>query len=229
MPSDKILQLRQLLAERACGTAGSGANAGHFATGLPALDEIGIPTASLTEIVAAPGLGAGGGLLLVALLHAVLRKGQRVILIDGKSAFAPKSLPPADLKRLLWIRCRLAWEAIKAADLAVRDGNVPLVILLLTLNAAGELRRLPANAWHRLQMLAEKSAVSLLAFTPGAQIGCARLRLSVGGAFPLDRLHICRDELIPDLKVHVERRRITGMDRTMERSPDEELCRAVGA
>jgi hypothetical protein len=189
---------------------------------LAALDQVGIPTASLTEIVSAPGLGPGGGLLLVALLHAVLQKGQRVILIDGKSAFAPKSLPPADLKRLLWIRCHVAWEAIKAADLAVRDGNVPLVLLLLTLNAAGELRRLPASAWHRLQMLAEKSAVTLLAFTPEAQIGCARLRLSVGGAFPLDRLHVCRDELIPALNIHIERRRIMGL----KRRPDEELRRA---
>ena len=97
------------------------------------------------------------------------------------------------------MRCREAWEAIKAADLAVRDGNVPLVILLLTLNPAGELRRIPATAWHRLQMLAEKSAVTLLVFTPQAQIGCARLRLSVGGAFPLERLHVCRSELIAGL------------------------------
>ena len=221
MPSsDKIVQLRQLLAERV-GKHVS-AEMETFVTGLAALDHIGIPTASLTEIVSAPVTSPGSGLLLVALLHALLQKGQRVILIDGKSAFAPKSLPSADLKRLLWIRCRLAWEAIKAADLAVRDGNVPLVVILLTLNAAGELRRLPANAWHRLQMLAEKSAVTLLAFTPGAQIGCARLRLSVGGAFPLDRLHLCRDELIPGLKIHVERRRIVGM----ERRPDEELRRA---
>jgi hypothetical protein len=217
--SAKIVQLRQLLAER----LGKPSAAEHdtFATGLAELDRVGIPTAAVTEIVSA----TGGGLLLYALLHAVLQKGQRVILIDGKSAFAPHSLPPADLKRLLWIRCRVAWEAIKAADLAVRDGNVPLVVLLLTLNAAGELRRLPANAWHRLQMLAEKSAVTLIAFTPGAQIGCARLRLSVGGAFPLDRLHIDRDELIPELKIQLERRRITGG----ERRPDEDLRRAACA
>jgi hypothetical protein len=208
MPSDKILHLRKLLAKP--GSPSAGGHLENFVTGLAALDQIGIPTASLTEIVSAPALGPGGGLLLYALLHAILQKSQRVILIDGKSAFAPKSLPPTDLKRLLWIRCRVAWEAIKAADLAVRDGNVPLVMMMLTLNPAGELRRLPANVWHRLQMLAEKSAVTLIAFTPGAQIGCARLRLSVGGAFPLDRLHICRDELIPALNIHIERRRNHG-------------------
>jgi hypothetical protein len=218
--SDKILQLRQLLAEGA-------AKYGHgerenFATGLAALDRIGVPDASLTEIVCTSAIGPGGGLLLVALLHAALRKGQRVILIDGKSAFAPKNLPSADLQRLLWIRCRAAWEAIKAADLAARDGNVPLVVMLLTLNPAGELHRIPANAWHRLQMLSEKSAVTLIAFTPSAQIGCARMRLSVGGAFPLDQLHLCRDELMPGLTINIERRRFTGA----ERRQDEELRRA---
>jgi hypothetical protein len=220
--SDKVLQLRQLLADRfgrpelvreEC-----------FETGLPALNEVGIPKASLTEVVSSTTEGPGGGLLLYGLLHTAIRKGERVILIDGKNAFRPKGLPQADLNRLLWTRCWQASEAIKVADLAVRDGNMSLVILLLTLNPAGELRHIPATAWHRLQMLAEKSAVTLLVFTPASQIGCARLRLSVAGSFPLDRLHICRDELLPGLKVRVERRRLGE-----ERRSDEELRRSVCA
>jgi hypothetical protein len=217
--SDKVLQLRELLAERfgreelveeeVC------------ATGLAVLDEIGIPKAALTEIVSSTAMGPGGGLLLYGLLHAAIQKGERIILIDGKNGFSPKGLPQAELKRLLWTRCRDAWEVIKAADLSVRDGNVPLVILLLTLNPSGELRRIPGTAWHRLQMLAEKSAVTLLVFTPEAQIGCARMRLSVGGAFPLDKLHVRRDELLPALAVRVERRRL-GAGRRL----DEELRRA---
>ncbi len=180
---------------------------GGYATGLPVLDDHGLPRAALTEIVSSPAAGPGGGLLLYGLLNAALHKGERVILIDGTSGFDPRGLPQAALNRLLWTRCRTAWEAVKAADLAVRDGNVPLVVLLLMLQAPAELRRVPATAWHRLQMLCEKSAVTLLAFTPQAQIGCARLRLSAGGAFPLDRLHVCRDELLPALAVRVERRR----------------------
>jgi hypothetical protein len=117
---------------------------------------------------------------------------------------------------LLWVRCRTAAEAIKAADLAVRDGNVPLVLLLLTLNPASELRRIPATAWHRLQMLAEKSAVTLLIFTPQAQVGCASLRLSVSGAFPLEALQQCRRDLLPSLRVNLERRR-----RNLERNDDD--------
>jgi hypothetical protein len=220
--STKIVQLRQLLAQR-FGAAALAAEKIH-STGLPALDEIGVPRAALTEIVSSSTNGPGGSLLLYGLLHAVLHRGERAILIDGKNSFAPKSLPQAELDRLLWVRCREAWEAIKAADLAVRDGNIPLVIVLLTLNPAAELRRVPATAWQRLQMLAEKSAVTLLAFTPQAQIGCARLRLSAGAAFPLERLQAARGELLPQLQLRLERRR-------MERrgDDDEELRRAVCA
>jgi hypothetical protein len=220
--SEKVIELRQLLADRF----------GHvdfiaettYTTGFPALDEIGLPRAALTEVVSMPARGSGVGLLLYGLLHAILQKGERVILIDGKSAFTPKGLPQAELNRLLWTRCNNAWEAFKVADLTVRDGNVPLVILLLTLNPPGELRRIPATTWHRVQMLAEKSAVTLLAFTPHAQIGCARLRLSVSGAFPLDKLHQRRNTLLPALNVRVERRRMGS-----GRSNDEELRRTACA
>jgi hypothetical protein len=218
----KIVQLRQLLAERFRATALAPEEA--FLTGLPALDEIGVPRAALSEVVSSSASGPGGSLLLYGLLHAVLRRGERVILVDGKNSFDPQSLPPAELDRLLWVRCREAREAMKAADLAVRDGNIPLVILWLTLNPPAELRRVPATAWQRLQMLAEKSAVTLLAFTAQAQIGCARLRISAGAAFPLEKLQAERGELLPGLQLRLERRRL---ERRAE--DDEELRRAVCA
>jgi hypothetical protein len=188
--SEKILLLRQLLADRFGGSELSEEEV--YATGLPALDEVAVPRGALTEIVSSHSARPGGALLFYGLLHAAIQKGERVALVDVKCAFDPKGLPQAELDRLLWMRCRNAWEAIKVADLTVRDGNIPLVILLLTLNAADELRRIPATAWHRLQMLAEKSAATLIVFTPQAQIGCARLRLLVSGAFPLEKLHECR-------------------------------------
>jgi hypothetical protein len=219
--SEKILLLRQLLAERFGESELSEEEV--YSTGVPALDDAAVPRAALTEIVSSTASGPGGSLLLYGLLHAVILKGEQVILVDGKRAFDPKGLPQAELNRLLWMRCRDAWEAIKAADLAVRDGNIPLVVLLLTLNPASELRRIPATAWHRLQMLAEKSAVTLMVFTPQAQIGCARLRLSVSGTFPLEKLHECRRELMPALEVQVARRRM-GSGR---KSQDEELRRTA--
>ncbi len=219
--SDKVLQLRQLLADRFGQTKPPAEEV--CPTGLSFLDEIGIPRAALTEIVTSPAAGPGGMLLLYGLLHASAQRSERVVIIDGRDTFQPKGLPQADLQRLLWTRCHTAKEAVQAVDLAARDGNFPLIVLLLTLNPATELRRIPSTAWHRLQMLAEKSAATLLVFTPFAQVGCARLRLSVGGDFPLRKLHRCRSELLPNLRIHVERRR---MER---RCPDEALRSSICA
>ncbi len=220
-PADKILFLRQLLAER-FGTTQL-APEDVFPTGLPALDDIGVPRRAVTEIVAASMASSPGGtLLLYGLLHAMAQRGERLILVDGRDAFAPKGLPQAELDRLLWVRCRTAAEVIKSADLIIRDGNIPLVVLLLMLNPASELRRLPPNVWHRLQMLAEKSGAAVLAFTPHDLVGCARLRISVRGSFPLERLHVSRSELLPGLVLQVERRRI-------ERRRDEDVRRAACA
>ena len=95
----KVLQLRQLLAER-FGQPDLAAKA-TLVTSLAALDEIGLPQAALTEIVSSPEDGPGGGLLLYSLLHALLHQGERVVLVDGKKsvrsqrAFANGSLPLA--------------------------------------------------------------------------------------------------------------------------------------
>lgn len=221
--SDKVLQLRQLLAERF--GQGHPSTGDTYHTGLAALDEVEVPRAALTEIVSSVSSGPGGALLLYGLLHAAIRNGERIVLIDGKDTFAPKGLPTSDLKRLLWTRCHEAWEAIKAADLAIRDSNVPLVVLHLTLNPASELNRIPATVWHRLQMLAEKSAVTVLVFSPQAQVGCARLRVSVSGAFPLAKLHASRAELLPALTIQVERRRMS----RERRCEDEEIRRPACA
>jgi hypothetical protein len=220
--SEKVFQLRQLLAER----FGSSAilSEAVYITGLPTLDDVGVPQGAVTEIVSSAE-EPGGSLLLYGLLHAVGRRCDRVAVIDGASAFQPKALPQEDLQRLLWSRCHDAKEALQAADFTVRDGNFPLVLLLLTVNRPSELRRLPSTAWHRLQMLAEKSATALLVFTPFAQVGCARLRVLARGSFPLGKLHLCRSELLPALRLEVERRRI-GQER---RCSDEALPRSLCA
>jgi len=220
--SDKVLYLRQLLAERF--KEASLPSQEIYATGLPVLDEIGIPRGALTELIPSVPRSSGGPLLFYAVLHAVLQKGERAVLIDGKNSFAPSGISSTHLNRLLWVRCHRAWEAIKAADLAIRDGNIPLVIILLSTNSPGELRKIPAPSWHRLQLLAEKSAVTVLAFTPQAQVGCARLRISVDGDFPLKKLHLARTNLLPSLHLHVARRRLG-----QERSTDEAIRRAACA
>jgi hypothetical protein len=219
--SEKVLQLRALLSER-FGSSDLPSEIAYI-TGLPVLDEVGLSQGAVTEIVSSPD-APGGSLLLYGLLHAVAQWGERTALIDGASAFQPKNLPQSDLQRLLWSQCRNAKEALGAVDLAVRDGNFPLVVLLLTLNSPSELRRLPGTAWHRLQMLAEKSATALLVFTPFPQVGCARLRLAARGDFPLAKLHVCRSELFSALRLDVERRRMGQEGRCRDEVLRRPLC-----
>jgi hypothetical protein len=203
--STKVLQLKQLLAERFGRHEPPPEEI--YECGFSALDDVSIPRACLTEVVSSPSAGPGGALLLVGLLRAAAQREERVIVVDGKDAFEPRSLPQEDMQRLLWTRCHHAKEALQAVDLAARDGNFPLIVFLLTLNPVSELKRIPGTAWHRLQMLVEKSASTLFVFTPFAQVGCARLRLSVGGDFPLTKVHRRRSDLFPALRLNVERRR----------------------
>jgi hypothetical protein len=219
--SPKILELRQLLASRFGKKDLSPEEV--YVTGVPDLDEVGVPRGAITEVVSSPAAGPGGMLLLYGVLHALAKRSERIVVVDGRDAFQPKGLPQDDLQRVLWARCHSVKEALPVVDLAARDGNFPLAILLLTLNSTTELRRIPGTVWHRLQMLVEKSAATLLVFTPFAQVGCARLRLSVAGDFPLRKLHRCRAELMADLRIQVERRRLE------RRCPDEELRRSVCA
>ncbi len=215
--ADKIIQLRALLAERHGPAAVL--HASRLETGLDALDRLDLPQGSLTEIVADP-IASGGALLLAALLKSAAER-HRVALIDGKDAFDPATIPAGT--RVLWVRCSDALQAAKAADLVVRDGNVSLTILFLTLNPPSEMRRIHANTWHRLQMLAEKAGTALLAFTSSAQIGNARLRLTISGHFPLGSVEVSRARLEPQLSLAVERRRMsTG-------GGDDVLCRAKSA
>ena len=50
-------------------------------------------------------------------------------MIDGRDTFDPQSQPPGACDSLLWIRCRAAKDAVRAADLLLRDGNLPLLLI----------------------------------------------------------------------------------------------------
>jgi len=86
---------------------------------------------------------------------------QFVALIDGKNSF--ELIDAANL--LLWVRCDNVSQAIRAADLIIRDGNIVLSILDLKQNEARELRKVPATAWYRLQRVTAEIGTTLLLIT----------------------------------------------------------------
>ena len=78
-------------------------------TGVPAIDALtgGLPRGALTEIVG-PASSGRTSLLLSLLAQATARQ-EACALVDASDAFDPESAVAAgiDLKRLLWVRCRV--------------------------------------------------------------------------------------------------------------------------
>jgi len=175
--SAKIIDLRNLLAERfphpSCTTAP------HLITGLPFLDEPiggGLPRAAITELIS-PETSAGSASFIRALVHCAYRDHYFLALIDGRDSFDPCGLDNAWLQHLLWVRCSKASEGMKAADLLLRDGNFPLVIVDLVLNAPDQLRKIPQTNWYRLQRLVEVLPTACLVLTRYETVDSAQLKL----------------------------------------------------
>jgi len=211
-PTSGIVQLRRLLAERFPrvrtwteeAPAGSPA---HRPTGLPRLDALlqgGLAQNAITE-VAAPGHGAGGALFLRVLLQQTHRAGQWMGLIDGQDSFDPGALPQAVLSRLFWVRCQTAEEALKAADILLRDRNLPLVALDLKMNPAAQLRKISGTTWYRLQRVVRQTATALVVLTPHPMIAGAGTRLMLESRLTLDALPESGEELAAELKFELVR------------------------
>lgn len=201
--SSKIFDLRNLLAERF--PQRFPLPAPRLATGLSVIDEAiegGFPKSAITEL-SSPQVSAGSALLLHALLQNAQRAGYFLALVDGRDSFDPQPLGNRQLRNLLWVRCTKALDAVKAADLLLRDGNFPLVVLDLVLNAADELRKIPQTTWYRLQRLVETAPTAFLVLTRASIISSAQIKLSLDNAWTLADLD--QDHLTARLKVLVKR------------------------
>jgi hypothetical protein len=148
---------------------------------------------------------AGSALLLATLLQRAWRERFFLALIDGRDSFDPESSAAAALRHLLWVRCAKASEALAAADLLLRDGNFPLVILDLALNPALELRRIPASNWYRLQRLVESAPTAFLVLTPQSMISSAHWKLTLENRWTLSQLETPAAALATQLKFQVQR------------------------
>ncbi len=186
--SATIIDLRNLLAERFPRPSLTAAT--RLITGLPVLDEPiggGLPRGAITELIS-PQTSAGSALLIHALIHSAYRNNYFLALIDGRDSFDPCGLDNPSLRYLLWLRCNKAYETIKTADLLLRDGNFPLVIVDLVLNAPEELRKIPQMNWYRLQRLVEMIPTACLVLTRYEMVGSAQLKLILENSWTLETL-----------------------------------------
>jgi hypothetical protein len=201
--SAKIIDLRKLLAERFPHVPVVPAT--RLFTGLPFLDQPiggGLPRGALTELIS-PRTSVGSASLIHALVHGAYCDNYFLALIDGHDSFDPCGLDNTLLRHLFWVRCREASEAIKAADLLLRDGNFPLVIVDLVLNAPEELRKIPQTNWYRLQRLVELAPVACLVLTRYEMVGSAQLKLVLQNSWNLETLE--KQDAISQLRIVVKR------------------------
>ncbi|MGI8602875.1 MAG: hypothetical protein ACR2OZ_07725 [Verrucomicrobiales bacterium] len=196
--------LRETLRERFPAAHSGAVPRCAFATGVPCLDCFSIPQGSFTEIVN-DSLLAGSGVLLAAVLDKARQEKRLIGLIDAANAFDPQSHHAST--RLLWVRCRQIEDALRAADLLLRDGNLPFVVLDFQLCARQILQRVPASSWTRLGLLAEKSGVTSLAFTPCTTLSCASVRLRMEAVLGPEISHLSRSEITARLRLHLDRTR----------------------
>lgn len=197
-----IVDLRNLLARRF--TQPSSPPTSFFTTGISAFDAAagGLPKNAITELTSTHP-SAGSAFLMHALLQTARRERFFLALVDGSDSFDPQSAGAKVLPHLLWLRCHHASEAVKAADLLLRDGNFPLVILDLILNPAEQLRRIPAANWYRLQRLVERIPTAFLVMSRHNLVASARLKLVLDRHWSL--ADFAREEVLPQLHLHVQR------------------------
>src|SRR5438067_7337894 len=202
-PPAVIIDLRKALSERF--PARSAPAASVLTTGLRFLDRAsggGLPKSAITELIT-PRPSAGSASLIHALLRSAQQNRHFIALIDGSDSFDPGSSDNSALHHLLWVRCRKAFDAIKAADFLSRDGNFPLVIVDLVLNSAEELRKIPQTSWYRLQRLVEAVPTACLVINRQSLVSSAQLKIVLENSWTLADLE--KENAISDLRFRVQR------------------------
>lgn len=128
------------------------------------------------------------------------------VLVDG-DGFDPRSFVDGACSRLLWVRCGRAEELMRAADLLIRDGNIPFILLDACGFAERDLRALPVSAWWRLNQMAERSGCRVLMLSPFPLVPCAAVRLSLSSRLSLADFDRYRSELFSEIEVQPQRLR----------------------
>jgi hypothetical protein len=146
---------------------------------------------------------AGSASLIHVLIRCAYRKNYFVALIDGRDSFDPSGLNNPSLQHVLWVRCSKTSEAMKAADLLLRDGNFPLVVMDLMLNTPDELRKIPQTNWYRLQRLVKMLPTACLVLTRYEMVSSAQLKLVLENSWDIQSLET--DDALSRLRIVVKR------------------------
>jgi hypothetical protein len=213
MMSEKVIQLRERLAGLLPGrrlllgrALEEQQAAGPFnAKGL--LDFRQLPKGGIAELVAENN-SSGSALIIGSLLEQIADADQVLTLVDGCDSFNPQGFTNAALSRLLWIRCHDASQALKAADIVLRDRNLSFALLDLQMNPVVQFRKIPSSVWYRLQRIVAATRTSLLVVTPRPMVGSAQVRMNLQSRFGSDALQKTKAELSSELNIEISRNRL---------------------
>jgi RecA/RadA recombinase len=201
--SPKIIELRKILAERFPGQNGIGSSC--IPTGWAPLESIlggGLPKGGITQLLI-PNISSAGAIVLHEIIEAMQSLSQYVALIEGMDCFEPA----ADHPLLLWVRCHNVLQALKAADLVLRDGNLSLVILDFKEALEKQLRKIPESTWYRFQRITEENRNTLLAITRHHMISNAQTTVSTLRRLCMDDLSAQRADLVNLFSLEISRSR----------------------
>jgi hypothetical protein len=201
--SPTIIELRKVLAERF--PQDPTLPSPSLSTGWPPLDAIlggGLPRGGITQLVV-PNLSSGGMLVLQEIMQSLHQTSRHVVLIDGKDCFDP----PVHQPLLLWIRCHNAFQALKATDLILRDGNLPFAILDLKQNPEIELRKIPGTTWYRFQRILEESKNALFIMTRHSIASSSLYNITMTNQIKIDDMSSSGVDLIRFVQLKMSRHR----------------------
>ena len=100
-------------------------------------------------------------------------------------------------------------------DLLLRDGNFPLLIVDLVLNAPEELRKIPQTSWYRLQRLVEASPTACLILSRQSMVSSAQLKIVLENSWTLKTFE--QDDAIPRLRFRVQRSHLNRVENAIAR------------
>ena len=174
---------------------------GRLLTGCRPFDQKGgFLQGAITEVC---GSGAGGSLLLAAVVNAAVRDGFLIGFIDAVNSFEPSDWTDEYLRRILWVMCEGTAPALKAADILLRDGNLPVIILDLQMVSAAQLRRIPVSTWHRFQRVLEPIGTAFVVLSPQPLVESVPVRMAIHTDLSLEAMHHPRAALWEYLQVQV--------------------------
>ena len=127
--------------------------------------------------------------------------------IEAQPRWCPDYLSEGVLSHTLWTRCDSGEQALKAADVLVRDENFQLVVIDLRQLSKRALQQIPQGHWYRLQRINSNQSSTLVVATPAPMIAAAHMRVEIQAKFDMNSFHTQRPHLASRVQSQITRRR----------------------